>query len=940
MEMDFHSANLNGNGFPLTKTGPNQIWLANLGSFTLGNITVNQGTLGFEGANAIAANSANLTVNPGATLAFLNSFDSDFNKAIVLNSATVQNDSGHNILVGAVTLSGTNTTSVGEAAVLDLRGTVLGTGGFSKTGAGILRLAGGNTFSGNLIINAGTVVAGNNAALGTTAGTTTIMSGARLDVSAFSLGAEQVFVAGSGINNRGAIVNSLPTPQQNALRFVTLTGVTTFGGNQRWDIRANPTGSLLGSFAITKVGINEIWFANLDTTALANITVNEGVLGFQGTTTMGNPASTISVSSDGALGIYATGTNILAKIASFSTGRITNGSGSNTFSGTVSLTGSNQVDIATGSTLVIGSAVTGAGSFNKASAGTLILAGANTASGASRVVSGALHIGAGGSSGSFTGILTNNATLIFNRTVDLTHTAIIAGIGTLTKQNTNILTLSGANSYSGLTTVSAGTLRVGNASALGTTTSATAVGNGGTLDVNGFSLGAETVTAVGPGVGSAGAVVNNGGIQASAVRTLTLNGNTTLGGNNRWDVRGSSGVGALNSFSQPYVLTKTGPNTIGLADISVDAALGNVFVQQGVLSIEQGTTGLGSPSATVTVSSNAALNLHSLTSPLNKVVVLESGGKLSHSGPVSGGISSTVTGSITLPNGNAFLENSSTLYPLQITGTVTGQGNFNKTGAGLVQLNASNNYSGTTIISAGTLGIGSAAALSGTPLVSIAIGAVLDVSPLGSFVLAPGQMLAGNGTVLGNVTASGSVSPGTSIGRLTISGNATLTGNTLMELTKAGPFFTNDILSVSGTLTCGGTLTVTRTGDALAANDSFQLFVAGGFSGDFANYSLPSLDQGLAWDTSTVNSDGWLRVISNFAPVIGSVTIINGEIVVTGSGGAAGGTYHVVTATNVTLPMLQWLPIATNTFDGSGNFAFTNSVSLAEQQQFFRVHVP
>jgi autotransporter-associated beta strand protein len=65
-------ATLTGNGFALTKTGLNQIWLANLGSFNLGDITVNQGTLGFEGANTIAPGSATLTVNPNATLAFLN----------------------------------------------------------------------------------------------------------------------------------------------------------------------------------------------------------------------------------------------------------------------------------------------------------------------------------------------------------------------------------------------------------------------------------------------------------------------------------------------------------------------------------------------------------------------------------------------------------------------------------------------------------------------------------------------------------------------------------------------------------------------------------------------------------------------------------------------------------------------------------------------------
>jgi len=934
-------ATLTGNGFALTKIGPNQIWLANLGSFNLGDITVSAGTLGFEGANNIVANSSILTVNSGATLAFLNTYDSDFNRAISLNSATIQNDSGHNNLVNTIALSGNNITSVGEAATLDLRAGVSGAGGLTKTGAGILRLASTNSFTGNLVVNAGTVMAGHSSALGDTNGSTTIASGARLDVAAFNLGAEPIIVGGSGINSRGAIINSLTNAQVFALRFVTLTANTTFGGNGRWDIRANPTGALLGAFDLTKVARNEIWLANLGTTQLRNITINEGILGFQGTTTMGNFANTITVDPDCTLAINGTGTNILRKnTVTLSAARLINTTGSNTLSGNLSLSGSNQVDIATASTFFINGNISGSGFFNKTAAGTLIVGGTLDATGLNRVSAGTLQIGNGALTGSLNVNLTNNGTaLIFNRRSDLNHTNVIAGTAPVTKQNTNALTLSTANTYSGVTTVSAGTLRVGSASALGTTTTGTTIASGGTLDVNGFSLGAEAITVTGAGVDSAGAVVNNGTAQANAVRSLTLTGNTTLGGNNRWDIRNLSGVGALSSSGQPHVLTKTGPNTIGLADITVDAALGNIAILQGILSIEQTTTGLGNPSAAVTVYNNATLNLHSLINPLSKGLVLDNGGKLSQSGPVSGGVNSTVSGSITLSNGNAFVENSSTLYSLQLN-NIGGAGGFTKTGVGLVQLNAVGNYGGNTIITAGTLKLAAPSAANSTPLISVGNGAVLDVSTLGAFVLGPTQVLAGNGTVLGNVTANGTIAPGTSIGQLTVSGNTTLAGNTLMEVAKAGASLTSDVLNVSGTLTCGGTLTVTRTGDALVANDSFKLFMAGSLTGSFANFALPPLDSGLAWDTSTVNSDGWLRVISNPAPVIGSATIINGEIVISGTGGTPGGTYHVVTTTNVTLPMLQWLPVATNTFDGTGNFAFTNAVSLTEEQQFFRVRLP
>ncbi len=420
-------ATLTGNGFALTKTGPNQVWLANLGHFNLGDITVNQGTLGFEGANILEPGSSTLTVNSGATLAFLGMYDSDFDRNIALNSATVQNAIGHNNLVAPIALSGDNTASIGEAATLDLRAAVSGDGGFSKTGPGILRLAGANTFTGNLVVSAGTVVAGHNSALGGINGSTTIASGACLDVAAFNLGAEPISVGGSGINSRGAIINSLPTAQAFALRFVTLTANTTFGGNGRWDLRGNPTGALLGAFDLTKVARNEIWLANLGSTQLRNIIVNEGTLGFQGTTTMGNSVNTVTVNSGATLGINGTGANALSKTTiTFSNARLINTTGSNVFTGTLSLSGSNQLDIATSSTLAINGSLAGTGFFNKTANGTLIVGATAGSTGLNRISAGTLQIGAGGLTGTLNGNLTNNGTLSFNRRSDVTHSAVNA----------------------------------------------------------------------------------------------------------------------------------------------------------------------------------------------------------------------------------------------------------------------------------------------------------------------------------------------------------------------------------------------------------------------------------------------------------------------------------------------------------------------------------
>jgi hypothetical protein len=231
--------------------------------------------------------------------------------------------------------------------------------------------------------------------------------------------------------------------------------------------------------------------------------------------------------------------------------------------------------------------------------------------------------------------------------------------------------------------------------------------------------------------------------------------------------------------------------------------------------------------------------------------------------------------------------------------------------------------------------------LSSTPVIAITNGAVFDVSALGGgYVLGPTQTLGGSGTVLGSVIANGTVTPGASIGQLTISGNATLAGTTVMEVSKAGAVLANDVLNVSGTLTYGGNLVVTLAGDALVANDSFHLFVPGGFVGVFASFILPTLSDGLSWDTSTVATDGWIRVAGPASPVIGTVNVYGNEIVFGGSGGTPGATYYVLAASDVSLPLPQWAAIATNIFDTLGNFIFTNSIQSTNLQQFYQLQVP
>ena len=61
-------------------------------------------------------------------------------------------------------------------------------------------------------------------------------------------------------------------------------------------------------------------------------------------------------------------------------------------------------------------------------------------------------------------------------------------------------------------------------------------------------------------------------------------------------------------------------------------------------------------------------------------------------------------------------------------------------------------------------------------------------------------------------------------------------------------------------------------------------------------------------------------------PVVGAVTAASGRLMVTGTGGITNGNYYLLGTTNLLTPMSNWLRLATNPFDGNGNFSFTNEV--------------
>lgn len=384
--------------------------------------------------------------------------------------------------------------------------------------------------------------------------------------------------------------------------------------------------------------------------------------------------------------------------------------------------------------------------------------------------------------------------------------SIIAGSAGLTKSGDGTLTLSGANTHTGPTLVSAGILRAGNAAALGANTANTTVSSGAALDVNGQNLGAEIVEVSGSGIGSSGAITNTGADQSQAFRFVTLLGATTFGGPNRWDIR--KPTASTSTFDMGgFALTKTGANYLGLVDTTI-LNPGNVTINQGTLNFTFAST-LGLTSAkTVTVNSGGILGLFQSAPLHGSNLILNSGSTLR--GESGSGAQNTWAGTIAA-TGEVTLQADGVLT---LAGSITGTANLTKTGGSTATIAPSGSIgtTGNLAVNGGTLIISGTSSFTGsTTLTSGTLNLNYETDDNGklpdsaALVLAGGNISLTGGTH-SEVVASTTLNANSASAVSVVSGSAVLNLNSITVGTGASLNFGTDSIATTDNTNTNGIL--------------------------------------------------------------------------------------------------------------------------------------
>ncbi|EKJ6067056.1 autotransporter-associated beta strand repeat-containing protein [Salmonella enterica] len=547
----------------------------------------------------------------------------------------------------------------------------------------------------------------------------------------------------------------------------------------------------------------------------------------------------------------------------------------------------------------------GTGRVEKSGDDTLTLSGSNTYTGGTLISDGTLVASNVEALG--TGDVTNNATLELN--TGGTFDNAISGSGQVEKSGDDVLTLSGANSYSGGTLISDGTLVASNVEALGTgdvTDDATLELNTGGDFINNIGgtgrvekSGDDKLTLSGSNTYTGGTLISSGTLVANDVNALgtgDVTDNATLMLNTGGDFTNNIGGTGRVEKSGDDALTLSGSNTY----------TGGTLISGGTL-VANDVNALG----TGDITDNATLALNAVGDFDNAI---SGSGKVEKSGDdaltLSG--SNTYTGGTLISSGTLVASNVEALGTGDVTDNATlelntggtfdnaisGSGQVVKSGDETLTLSGSNTYTGGTLISGGTLVASNVEALGSGDVTN---DAVLELNTDGDFDNAIGGTgrveksgddaltLSGSNTYTGGTTINDGTLIATSVDAL---GTGDVTDNAVLELNTGGTFDNaisgsgqveksgDDVLTLSGANSySGGTLISDGT---LVANDVNALG-----TGDVTDNAVLELNTGGDFDNAisgsgqVVKSGDETLTLSGANSYTGGTLISGGTLVAT-----------------------------------------------------------